>query len=341
MTKLAILVAAVAAVLAAGAADAQDEPADAQDMKFFRIASGSAGGTYFPIAGIMAQAISNPPGARPCDKGGSCGVEGLVAIAQSSNGSVANATAVDAGQVESALAQSDVTFWAYSGTGVFEGKEKKEKLRVIASLYPEHVHVVARAGAGVETLSDLKGKTIGIGLPASGAIVDARIVLETAGLRETEDYTPEYLNSADSIARIREGRADAMIAVTGYPQPAVADLTSTVGGTLIPIDGKVRDEIVTENKFFAETTIPGGTYKGNPEDIETVAVTALWITSVDQSEELIYGLTKALWNDSTRMLLDGSHAKGKSITLETALEGVPIPLHPGAERYYREAGIIQ
>ena len=334
MTKLAIFVAAVAAALAARAADAQE-------MRFFRIASGSAGGTYFPIAGIMAQAISNPPGARPCDKGGSCGVEGLVAIAQSSNGSVANTTAVEAGQVESGLAQSDVTFWAYSGTGVFKGKEKKENLRVIASLYPEHVHVVARAGAGVETLSDLKGKTVGIGLPASGAIVDARIVLETAGLKETEDYTPEYLNSADSIARMREGRADAMIAVTGYPQPAIADLTSTVGGTLIPVEGKIRDEIVDENKFFAKATIPGGLYKGNPEDTDTVAVTALWITSAEQSEELIYAITKALWNDSTRMLLDGSHAKGKSVTLDTALEGVPIPLHPGAELYYREAGIIQ
>ncbi len=338
MTKLAIFVAAVAAALAAGAADAQDQ--SAQEMKFFRIASGSAGGTYFPIAGILAQAISNPPGARPCDKGGSCGVEGLVAIAQSSNGSVANAKAVEAGQVESGLAQSDVAFWAYSGTGVFEGEEKKEKLRVIASLYPEHVHVVARGDGGIETLSDLKGKTIGIGLPASGAIVDARIVLEAAGLKESEDYTPEYLNSADSIARIREGRADAMIAVTGYPQPAVADLTSTAGGTLIPVDGTVRDKILAENSFFTKATIPGGTYKGNPEDIETVAVTALWITSMDQSEELIYAITKALWNDSTRMLLDGSHAKGKSITLETALDGVPIPLHAGAELFYREAGLI-
>src|SRR5690606_27009714 len=114
VTKLAIFVAAVAAALAARAADAQE-------MRFFRIASGSAGGTYFPIAGIMAQAISNPPGARPCDKGGSCGVEGLVAIAQSSNGSVANAKAVEAGQVESGLAPSDVAFWAYSRTGVFGG----------------------------------------------------------------------------------------------------------------------------------------------------------------------------------------------------------------------------
>lgn len=334
MKKLSMLAAAAALALAAGTAHAQQ-------MQFFRIASGSAGGTYFPMAGIMAQAISNPPGSRPCDKGGSCGVEGLVAIAQSANGSVANVTAIEAGQVESGLAQSDVTYWAYTGTGVFEGKEKKEKLRVIASLFPEHIHAVAREGAGVKTIQDLKGKTVGIGLPASGAIVGARIVLETAGLKENEDYTPEYLNSADSISRMRDGQADAMLTVTGYPQAAIVELTSTVGGNLIPIDGDLRDKILADNKFMAKATIPGGVYKGNAEETPTVAVAALWITSADQPEELIYEITKALWNDNSRALLDSGHAKGQSVTMDTGLDGVPIPLHAGAEKYYREVGKIQ
>src|SRR5690606_38527322 len=146
------LIAAAAAAMLAGAG-----AGEAQEMKFFRIGSGAAGGTYFPMAGLLAQAISNPPGARPCEKGGSCGVPGLVAIAQSSNGSVATATAIQAGQRESGFSQSDVTYWAYTGTGLFEGKPPMTKLRVIASLFPEHIHVVAGKEAGVKTIADLKG----------------------------------------------------------------------------------------------------------------------------------------------------------------------------------------
>lgn len=332
MRKL-LTAALAAAVLTSGAAAAQD-------MKFFRIGSGAAGGTYFPMAGLIAQAISNPPGSRPCDKGGSCGVPGLVAIAQSSNGSVANATAIQAGQLESGFSQSDVTYWAYSGTGLFEGKPKMDKLRVIASLFPEHIHVVA-SKTGVNTIQDLKGKTVGIGLPASGAIVGSRIVLEAAGLKEKTDYTPEYLSSADSINHIRDNQAQAMLTVTGYPQAAVVELTSTVGGKIVPVDGPLRDKILAENKFFAKGVIPSGTYKGQDADVQTVVVAALWITSADQPDELVYEITKGLWNDSTRKLLDSGHAKGKDITKETALDGVSIPLHPGAERFYREAGLLK
>ncbi|MGB7183333.1 MAG: TAXI family TRAP transporter solute-binding subunit, partial [Burkholderiaceae bacterium] len=145
----------------------------AHAQSFFRIVSGSAGGNYFPMAGILANAISNPPGSRPCEKGGPCGVQGLIAIAQSANGSVANVNAIQSGTAESGLAQSDVAFWGYNGTGVFEGKKKLEKLRFLASLYPEHIHIVLPKDSPVKTLKDLEGKRIGVGLPASGAQVGA------------------------------------------------------------------------------------------------------------------------------------------------------------------------
>ena len=170
----------------------------AQEMKFFKIASGSAGGTYFPMAGIIANAVSNPPGSRPCEKRGSCGVPGLVAIAMSANGSVANVNSIQSGAVESGFVQSDVTYWAYTGTGVFEGKPAMKKLRVIANLYPEHIHVVVRKDSPYKKITDLKGKKIGIGLQASGAKVGAVLILEAHGMKENVAYQAEYLNSKQS-----------------------------------------------------------------------------------------------------------------------------------------------
>ena len=142
--KAVALGAAVAAATVTGGMTTQ-----AQDMQFFRIASGSAGGTYWPMAGLLAQVISNPPGARTCAKGGNCGMEGLVAIAQSAHGSVANVNSLKSDQIESGFAQSDVTFWAYTGTGPFKGKEPLKKLCVLASLFPEHVHVVTGVDRGI------------------------------------------------------------------------------------------------------------------------------------------------------------------------------------------------
>ena len=141
----------------------------AQDMKFFRITSGGAGGTYFPIAGLLANIISSPPGATPCDKGGSCGVPGLVAIAQSSNASVANVTAIQSGQAESGLASADIVFQAFNGQAKFD--KKFDKLRVIANLFPEHLHLVLPKGGKLGSIKELKGKKVGIFTAGSGTQV--------------------------------------------------------------------------------------------------------------------------------------------------------------------------
>lgn len=337
--RLAMRAALLAVILVAGAGFGASE-GHAKDMKFFRIVSGSAGGTYFPMAGLLAQVISSPPGAASCEKGGSCGVPGMIAIAQSSPGSVANVTMVEAGEAESAFAQSDVVQWAVTGTGIFKGKPPKEKLRVIASLYPEPVHVVATVGSKVEKIEDLKGKRVGIGLPESGAIVDARIVLEAANLKEKTGFVPVYENSADTIASMAAGETDAMIAVSGFPQPAIHRLAASEGISLLPIDGKMRERILKKNKFLAAGTIPAGTYPGVEEEVPTIVVSALWITSADQPEELIYQITRALWHERSRKLLDDGHPMGKLVRPENALIGVATPVHPGAARYYREIGLL-
>jgi TRAP transporter TAXI family solute receptor len=328
-----LAIAATATLLAA-------TTAQAQAPSFFRIVSGSAGGNYFPMAGVLANAISNPPGSRACDKGGPCGVPGLIAIAQSANGSVANVNAIQSGAAESGLAQSDVAYWAYTGTGVFEGKEPLKKLRFIGSLYPEHIHVVLPKGSPVASLEDLKGKRIGVGLPASGAQVGALLILNAAGLHKNGNFTAEELNTQQSAERIRDKQLDAFLTVTGAPSSGIAQLASTAGMRLLSITDDIQAAVIKQAPFYGSSPIKAGTYEGQTEDANTLAVGAQWLVSSDQPDELVYGITKALWSKTSAKLLR-HHAKGKDVTLETALEARGIPLHPGAERFYREAGLIK
>ncbi|MBT6093547.1 MAG: TAXI family TRAP transporter solute-binding subunit [Rhodospirillaceae bacterium] len=328
------------AVTAAVAACAVAGTADAQKMQFFRIASGSAGGTYFPMAGLLAQVISNPPGARTCAKGGNCGMEGLVAIGQSANGSVSNVNSIKSGQVESGFAQSDVTYWAYTGTGPFKGKKPIKNLCVLGSLFSEHVHVVSGKGRGIKSITDLKGKSVAMGLPGSGALVGARLVVEAYNLAEKKDFKAEYVKSKTGSDMIRDKHLDAFITVTGYPNASVVEMASTQGAELVPVSGSQRDALIKKAPFYSKAVIPGGTYKGNDSDTDTVAVSALWVSRSDLAESLHYGVVKGLFgNKKAAKLLANGHAKGKSMTLDTAFDGVPIPLCPGAEKFYKEAGV--
>ena len=312
----------------------------AQDIKFFRIGTGGTAGTYYPIGGLIANAISNPPGSRECDKGGSCGVPGLVATAVASNGSVANINGITSGQMESGFTQSDVAYWAYTGTGVYEGKPKVADLRLIANLYPETIHIVARKGAGISKVADLKGKRVSLDEPGSGTLVDARIILAAFGITE-KDIKPEYLKPNQAGDKIRDGGLDAFFFVGGYPTGAISELASAGGGIeLIPVTGPEVDKMRAQYAFFSPDTIPANTYKGIGE-VKTIAVGAQWVTSAKQPDALIYEVTKAMWNDNTRKLLDAGHAKGKAIQLASATEGAGIPFHPGAEKFYKEKGLLK
>ncbi|WP_273500970.1 TAXI family TRAP transporter solute-binding subunit [Paracoccus sphaerophysae] len=313
--------------------------AAAQDMAFFRIGTGGTAGTYYPIGGLLANAISAPPGSRPCEDGGACGVPGLVASALAANGSVANVNAIMGGTLESGFAQGDVAAWAYTGTGIWEGKPKAEKLRAIANLYPESIHLVASEASGIKSVADLKGKRVSLDEPGSGTLVDAQLILAAAGLTE-KDITPEYLKPDQAADRMKDGAMDAFFFVGGYPAGAIAELASQHKVTIVPLDGDAATKVL-ESKFFAKDTIPAGTYEGMAGDVPTIAVGAQWVTSADQPEELIYNITKALWNDATRAQLDAGHAKGKMIVKENATAGLGLPLHPGAERFYKEAGLLK
>jgi uncharacterized protein len=328
----------LAAVLLVWFGAASPAPVQAQEMQFFRIGTGGVAGTYYPIGGLIADIISNPPGARPCDKGGSCGVPGLVAIAQSSNGSVANVDAIASGALESGFVQSDVAYWAHTGTGIYEGQGETENLRAITNLYPESIHIVARKGAGIESVRDLRGKRVSLDEPGSGTLVDARIVLEAFGLSEG-DLSPVYVKPSRAIAMIDEGQLDAFFIVAGYPTGSVPELCASIGCQLVPIEGPEVDAVLARYPFFARDVIPAGTYPGIGQ-ITTISVGAQWVVGAEIDEELVYGITKALWHENARALLDNGHVKGQAITLATALDGIAIPLHPGAERYYREVGLL-
>ena len=298
----------------------------AQEAKFFRIGTGGTAGTYYPIGGLIANAISNPPA--------------IVATAVASNGSVANINGIQSGQLESGFTQSDVAYWAYTGTGVYEGKPKVADLRLIANLYPETIHLVARKGANIKTVADLKGKRVSLDEPGSGTLVDARIILAAFGLTE-KDITAEYLKPNQAGDKIRDGGLDAFFFVGGYPTSAISELASAGGGIdLVPVTGPEVDKMRQQYGFFSNDTIPASTYKGVGE-VKTIAVGAQWVTSAKQPDALVYEVTKALWNDNTRKLLDAGHAKGKMITRATATTGAGIPFHPGAEKFYKEAGLLK
>ncbi len=312
----------------------------AQGMQFFTIGTGGTGATYYPLGGTIANAVSNPPGSRPCEEGGSCGVSNLVAIAQSSRGSVNNINGIQSGLFSSGFVQSDVAYWSYTGTGIkaFEGKPFKE-LRAIAALYPEHIHLIARKAANVNSVADLKGKRVSLDEAGSGTYVNALQILKAYGLTE-KDIDAEYVKPGPAADGIKNGQIDAFFITAGYPTGAVTELAASTDITVVPIAGPEADAFIKEFGFYSADVIPAGTYEGIGET-KTIAVGAQWVTSSKQDAELVYQITKALWNKNTRKLLDVGHAKGKVVTLETALNGIGIPLHDGAARFYKEAGLIK
>lgn len=328
--KTAALGAAVALGLGGGAS--------AQDLTFFTIGTGGTSFTYYPVGGVIANAISKPPGSRECGEGGSCGVDGLIASAVSSRGSVDNINAVISGLRDSGFAQSDVAYWAYTGTGTMEGSEPATDLRTIAALFEEHIHLVALADSGINGVADLAGKRVSLDEPGSGTYVDANLILEAGGLSQ-DDITVEALKGSAAAEALRNGQIDAFFAVAGFPTGAVVELASAADIKIVPIDGDVAAKLTDQYGFFSASEIPEGTYEG-VAGANTISVGAQWFVSAKADEELIYNITKALWNDASRVLLDVGHAKGAAITPETALDGVGVPLHDGAKRFYIEAGLL-
>jgi TRAP transporter TAXI family solute receptor len=300
--------------------------APVQAQQFFRIGTGGTAGTYYPVGGMIANAVSQPGK--------------IVATAQATNGSVANVNGVAGGALESGFSQSDVATWAYTGTGVYEGKPKVADLRMIANLYPESIHLVVKKGSGIKSVSDLKGKRVALDEPGSGTLVNARIVLAAYGVKES-DIKPEYIKPNQAGDKLKDGALDAFFFVGGAPAGAIAELASSgTGIELVPLAGPQADALRRTNPYLAVDTIAAGTYKDVPA-VQTMAMGAQWVTSAKADTETVYQITKALFGKAAQDTLAAGHAKGKFITKENAVKGVGIPFHPGAERFYKEAGLLK
>ena len=312
-----LVVAALAALALAGTAQAQ---------QFFRIGTGGTAGTYYPVGGMIANTVSQPGK--------------VVVTAQASNGSLANVTGIAGGALESGFSQADVAAWAYTGKGVFEGKPAITGLRLIANLYPESVHIVTRKGSGIRSLADLKGKRVALDEPGSGTLVNARTILAACGIKES-DIKPEYIKPNQAGDKLKDGAIDAFFFTGGSPAGAISELASSGAGIeLLPIDGAAADAVRKSDGFVAPDVIAEGTYKGVAAT-RTLAVGAQWVTSDKADANTVYEITKALFGEAGQKAMGAGHAKGKFITKENAVHGAGIPFHPGAERYYREAGVLK
>jgi len=312
---------------------------EGQHATFFQIGTGSTSGTYFSIGEMLAAVISRPPSSEPCVAGGHCGVAGIVAIAKSSAGSVANVRSLGSKRFDSALIQADVLDAAASGVGIFKRDGKATELRAIANLFPDAVHLVVAVESGIETIGDLKGKRISIGSPGSGTRANALAILKAIKLSRRKALIVEE-NASRSAELLLAGEVDAFFLTTGAPARIIEDLAIRKIARVISIEGEAIDRLRIEQNFFDAVTIEAGTYPGSGE-VHTLAVGALWVTRADQPDELIYQITRALFAPYNHSMLTSGHPKGRFINAATAVRGVPILLHPGAERYYFQAGILE
>jgi uncharacterized protein len=308
------------------------------ETRFFRIGTAATGGSFFEIGGVVAAAISGPTGGPACGHGGNCGVPGLVAVAQATPGSIENLRMINGGQIESGFAQADLAGWAYHGSKIFAEAGPQRQLRALASLFPEAAHLVVRADSPIKKLSDLKGKRISLGESGSGTAADAAVFLATAGFKE-KDVMRKFLRPGPAAEELKAGDIDAFFLVGGYSIPAIRDLAATVPIRLVPFDEALLDRLKKDFPFYHRAVIPGGTYPGVDSETATLGFYALWLVNADADPDLVYAITQALWNPGTRRLLDALDPLGKKITLAHALDGVSVPLHDGAARFYQEQGL--
>jgi uncharacterized protein len=302
----------------------------------FEIATGSTAGTYFPMGEWIAGIVSHPQGLARCDLRGVCGPAGLVVSARTSDGAVANIKAVNAGLTDSGLAQSNVVADAVAGRGIFRRLGKQSHVRVIADLFPEEVQLVATAPSHVTTVRDLRGKRVSLGNVGSGADVIAGEVLAAYGV-PLRSLVVERDSYDASIGLLQSGKIDAFFFLGGTPSPPIQDLLARGTVHLVPIAGKERRRLLLRVPSLAADTIPAGTYRGTGA-VDTVSCRTLWIVRDSAAPDVVYGLLRALYNPANRSLLASGPSVARYVRLDDAPSGLTAPLHPGAERFYRDAG---
>ena len=297
--------------------------------EFVTIGTGGVTGVYYPTGGSICRLVNK--GKK--EHGVRCSVE-------STGGSVYNINTIRAGELDMGVAQSDWQYHAYHGTSKFESKGPFKKLRAVFSVHPEPFTVVARKDSGIKSLNDLKGKRVNIGNPGSGQRGTMEVLMQAKGWTKADFKLASELKSSEQSKALCDNKIDAMVFVVGHPSGSIKEATTTCDSQLVNISGRTVNKLIRKNPFYRSAVIPGGMYKGNDKDVKTFGVGATFVTSSDVSEKVIYNVVKSVFEnfeDFKKLHPAFAHLK-KS---EMIQDGLSAPLHKGALKYYKEAGLIK
>ncbi len=321
MNKALLTGVTAAALLAGGAASAQ--------QTFIGIGTGGVTGVYYPVGGAICRLVNRDR----AEHGIRCGVE-------STGGSVFNVNAIRSGELEFGVAQSDIQYHSFNGSQQFESDGPFEDLRAIFSLHPEPFTVVARSDANISSFEDLEGKRVNIGNPGSGQRATMDVVLDAMGWTTDNFAQATELPPGEQALALCDNNVDAIVYTVGHPSGAIQEATTACDTVLVNVDNDAIRALVEERSYYSMATIPGGMYRGTADDVTTFGVGATFVTSASVDEETVYQVTRAIFENFDQF--KGLHPALEILDPETMVrEGNSAPLHDGAERYYREAGLME
>jgi hypothetical protein len=291
--------------------------------RYVSIASGWVVGVYFPLAGAISRIAHEK-------------LPDIKITVESSGASVANAKLIASGDADLAILQNDIAYYAFTGVKPMFDKPVTN-IRGVTSLYPEHCQIHARKDANIKSVKDLKGRRVCVGPLGSGTEQNAIQILEAYGLKFGDLSKVERLSAAESADYLKDNRIDAAFYTVGVGASAIVDPALMIETVIVPIDGPEADALAKKYPFYAKDKVPAGIYRGVDKDVPTVAVLAILVSRTELEEDIVYRITKAMFENIKT--IETAHAKGKEVRLEKALAGMSIPLHPGAERLFKEKGI--
>jgi len=297
---------------------------EAKDEVFISIATGGTAGAYYPIGGAMASVITNT-------------LDYVNATAESTGASIDNANLIQDSESDLALLQNDTAYYAATATVLDAFKTEYDNLLGMAVLYPETIQIVATASSGIKTVEDLVGKKVAIGAPGSGTEANANQILAAYGLTYDDLGKADYLSFAEAGEQLQNGQIDAAFVTAALPNAAITEVAQVTDIVIVEIESEYVKKLAEDYPFYVEITIPAGTYKGQEEDVASTAVMAMLAVRGDLEEDVVYDITKAIFEGLDTIAK--SHDMAKQITLEKALDGMPLEMHPGAKKYFDEKGI--
>jgi uncharacterized protein len=300
------------------------------DQTFVTIGTGGVTGVYYPTGGAIARLVNKERK-----------VHGIRCSVESTGGSVYNLNTIRAGELDMGVAQSDWQYHAYHGTKgtPFEASGADKDLRAVFSVHPEPFTVVARRDSGIKTFQDLKGKRVNVGNPGSGQRGTMEVVMEAMGWTMDDFKLASELKPAEQSAALCDNKIDAIIYTVGHPSGSIQEATTSCDSIIVPVEGAAIDKLVADNDYYRIATIPGGMYRGTDTDTKTFGVGATFVSSAKVPENVIYHVVKAVFDnfDDFKKLHPAFEVLVKE---EMVKDGLSAPLHDGAAKYYKEAGLL-